>query len=424
MDKVSFSVSVATEGNKSTDSGQIIGVAAWKLLLKAKLDPTELRGIGIHCTNLEMNGIGVGLKNKLEIGQGRLDFSAVKPVIIQAKQMERVMVETELELPTAGQSRKRKVVEEVDLIISSDSDEGASLPVKRSSRNQTKIVPLKKIKKPKLATIFKSSSVAPFILPSASEISEEYLTILEIDFLHFKKLSKFQQNSILNKLDKQAINNLKSYLLNQQSQSQSTLPPAMKSTKSFQSIPLKPPPPPPLPSSSPLDSSPTTMSQSDLFKLNPTADFNTFKELSLKEQRKQIKVFKSILKTRKSLKVISIKPMIKSYDLDLPRIIQIQITPPANFRGVILKEGLRLELEEWIEGAKEEEREIELREMREWKEFFGKISKFGKEVMQRDLKLCEDLIEWWEFLLELEFGREGGEKWWEGWRSVKISIGL
>lgn len=64
---------ILTKGGGSTDDAGILGVEAVKLLRAMKLDPVELRGVGIQITKLDAE------KGEREVGQGVLSFPKPQP---------------------------------------------------------------------------------------------------------------------------------------------------------------------------------------------------------------------------------------------------------------------------------------------------------------------------------------------------------
>jgi len=67
---INKSASIANKGGSATDDPVILGTGSVKLLRAMKVDPVEMRGVGIQITKLD----GEGGKAEREVGQGMLSF--------------------------------------------------------------------------------------------------------------------------------------------------------------------------------------------------------------------------------------------------------------------------------------------------------------------------------------------------------------
>ncbi|ORY78482.1 hypothetical protein BCR35DRAFT_291934 [Leucosporidium creatinivorum] len=194
---------IAGPGGSATDDGEVVGEVAWSLLRRMKIEPRELRGIGIQLQKLEKDGRSVDAVR--EKGQSTLSFAAAPrpppPPAKPSKSTERARppppkehepspspLETMLP-PPAQQlpSTRRSLRKDPSIIILSDSDSDSDSspppPPKTSSAPIVKPVPIKKERPSEyIPSLFnRRKRAAPPTPPSTQQVPDSELLHYGID---------------------------------------------------------------------------------------------------------------------------------------------------------------------------------------------------------------------------------------------------
>ncbi|ORY56432.1 hypothetical protein BCR35DRAFT_309834 [Leucosporidium creatinivorum] len=446
---------IAGPGGSATDDGTVVGEVAWTLLRRMKIEPRELRGIGIQLQKLEKDGRSVDAVR--EKGQSTLSFAAAPrpppppPPAKPSKSTERTRPSPPREhepspspletiLPPPAQqlpSTRRSLRKDPSIIILSDSNSDSSSPppAKKSSAPIVKPFSIKKERPSEyIPSLFnRRKRAAPPTPPSTQQVPDSELIHYGIDpeiyhalprdvqseQLATARKSKFapkpekRQTTLKGRSSKAALSKERS-----KSKSKSTTPPpppsAIDLTISPSSSPAGPPlRPPPAPISTFLTDDELNLLDWDIFDFRSFS--SSFRKQLTSEGREQ-------LKQQASLTVKSHRRAPRDAGAQRAGLREVEVRHSARFMHRVELEDIRDVLEEWVQ---------EMKDQGPPDSDLTKLAKYLEKCVSRD-KECDlakamDVLEWWEYLLLEECGREAEAEgsarvWWDALARMRSRV--
>ena len=411
-------------GGTAIDDGGVIAETAWKLMKSLNAPPHELRGIGLQLHKLEKDGQSVDIVR--EKGQSTLSFAAPavsrppSPVPVVAKPLSPpppLLEETSA--PRSAQLSARPVHPPVkslpikplpakpapiaavkpETLILDDSDSDSieppkpKVPIKGNSRTRSGSRQASVRSKPdpyipSLFNVAKKTGPAP---PTASQITDEELEHYGISPDYYRALDSQSMKEVLDHAKRR----------------KPVYAPKKKKQKITAPAPIDPDPS--VPSLAIIPASPTegldAAAKEHLRDILPALD--------LASQEKLIKEFHNI-------RALRVQGTTSNRDTASTRnagpVKDVPIRSEPRFNSKTDPDEIRDRLESWVvEGASNlNEEDIE--------SFAKYLEKCVSREKGHSLGQAVELIKWWSYLLEEEFGSKdaaklggNGQAWWEGY---------
>ncbi|GAA5943146.1 deoxycytidyl transferase [Sporobolomyces koalae] len=407
---------LAGSGGVAVDEGSIIAEAAWKLMKSVGAPPHELRGIGLQLHKLEKDGQSVDVVR--EKGQSTLSFAAPQPTeSIRSKcetgllnpprqdslQTPAPITSAEHESAVLGRITSSSAIPPEVLVLDDSDSDSELVPAKPSTRSesmgrlrsQARNAAAKRA--PYIPQIFKQAKQAPAALPSASQVTEEELAYHGIDLEVYRTLTpKWKREILMEARRSRPLYRPKSKKqLDPVATESSELP-----TPSV--IVLSP--------SSPVAQAGT--SEADFDDLDLPEDVRLcLPAMDKASQQAMIKLYAGLRVAGNGSKKVN-GTLVRSSG----PVRDIPIRTEPRFTKKVDIDEIKVLLEKWVSDGADDLHEADIERLADY------LERCASRDRGHSLSKAVELLTWWKFLLEDEFGPKvatadgaRGRAWWEGY---------